>query len=265
MNNNDKLRQDKNERNGFTSFVLHKGTNSRGQRDCDRSSVRVFEERLASEQNCDWTSGTRDTKELFCQCIINAAKENNLFLSNEECINLGERIHIRSGESQIYENASQGLIYKVRDPFAKIHLKSDNLTNIIYEHIAHNLLFPNARYTLVGISEIQESLRFVYSQQLIFGLNSPSQQQIDNYLISMGLLPEDRYYYGNEFVSITDIDAKSDNVLIDNEGNLFFIDPIIKIKKSIDEIIQAYPFQKEQRNDSSNSFMAFIKKIFKQQ
>lgn len=47
----------------------------------------------------------------------------------------------------------------------------------------------------------------------------------------MGLQPEDHYYFGNEYLSITDVSADSDNVLKDERGELFFIDPIIKLKK----------------------------------
>lgn len=262
MNADAKFRRNKDERNKSTSFVLHKGATSREQGNSDRRSVRMFEERLACEQNCDWASGTRDAQKCFCQCIIDTAKTNDIYLYSEECHNLGERILIRSGESQIYENASQGLIYKVRDPFAKIHLKSKDIRNIIYEHVIHNLLFPDTRYTFVGISEIQDSIRFVYSQELVFGLNKPTQQQIDEHLASIGLWPESKYYYENDFVAVTDVDANGDNVLLDSNNNLLFIDPIIKIKQPIDKIISAYPFVEMAPQSNLGSLTSFLKRIF---
>ena len=61
----------------------------------------------------------------------------------------------------------------------------------------------------------------------------PSQKTIDDYLINqLGLTKEDRYFYGNEYLAITDVSNVSDNVLCDEDGKLYFIDPIIRLKKS---------------------------------
>ena len=46
-----------------------------------------------------------------------------------------------------------------------------------------------------------------------------------------------RYYYGNEYVSVTDVGTASDNVLKGDNGELYFIDPIIKLKKPAPEVI----------------------------
>ena len=61
----------------------------------------------------------------------------------------------------------------------------------------------------------------------------PSQKMIDDYLINQqGLTKENRYFYGNEYLAITDVSNVSDNVLCDEDGKLYFIDPIIRLKKS---------------------------------
>ena len=44
-------------------------------------------------------------------------------------------------------------------------------------------------------------------------------------------------YYGNEYFSITDVGADGDNVLVDNNGHLYFIDPIIKFKKPAKDVL----------------------------
>ena len=41
-------------------------------------------------------------------------------------------------------------------------------------------------------------------------------------------------------ISITDINAEGDNVLVDSEGTLYFIDPIIKLKKRATEVLDYY-------------------------
>lgn len=233
----DKLRRNKNERNQPSGFVFSEDIASGTKGYSDRSSIRVFEEAMACQSDGNWLSGTRNAQEEFAQFIIEIAKSNNLFIQFEDCKSFGELVPIRSGESKIYENKAEGTIYKVRDPFAKFHLKSNNVVDVLYEHIIHNLLFPNTRYTLIGISEFMDSLRLIYSQKLFFNIDLPTQQQIDAHLISMGLIPEEKYYYGNEYLAVTDVYAEGDNVLVDLNGNLLFIDPIIKLKKPVSEVI----------------------------
>lgn len=232
-----KHRRNQNERNKSSDFIFPKDIDFGAKVDSDRSSIRMFEEALACQPDGNWLSGTRNAQEEFSQFIIDIAKTNDLFIPYENCKKFGELVPIRSGESKIYENKAEGAIYKVRDPFAKFNLKSGNVIDVMYEHIIHNLLFPNTRYTFIGISEFMNCLRIIYSQEMFFHIDIPTQQQIDEHLASMGLIQEERYYYGNEYLAITDVDAKGDNVLIDSCGNLLFIDPIIKFKKPVNEII----------------------------
>lgn len=151
---------------------------------------------------------------------------------------MGRLKHLPSGESTIYENSQQGIVYKVRDPFAKIHLKSQDVRNVLYEFVVHNLLFPETAYSFVGISESMESLRIVLAQKFVYETGIPTQRQIDDYLMTLGFLPEGRYYYGNEYLAITDVSASSDNVLLSADGKLLFIDPIIKMKRPAMEVIR---------------------------
>lgn len=201
----------------------------------------MLEEGMAPEQDIDWTSGSRKAQESFSKQLTANAKKLGIFFSKEHCSELGEKILIRSGESQIYENASQGLIYKVRDPFAKLHLKSPNLRYILHEHIVHNLLFPDTRYHLVGVTEENGLVRLIYSQEIVFKTMPPTQEQINEHLKQLGLLPEHTYYYGNEFVAVTDVNESSDNVIYDNDNQkLLFIDPIIKIKKNPEDYYKQF-------------------------
>lgn len=209
----------------------------KGQSDTDRSHIRMLEKRLAREQDGTWLSGSRAAQESYGHHLIEAAKETGQFLTKEECKQLGNLKRLPSGESTIYENSQQGIVYKVRNPFAKLHLKSHDVTNVLYEFIVHNLLFPETAYSFVGVSEDMDDLRFVLSQKFIFGTSVPTQKQIDEHLASLGLYPEERYYYGNEYLSVTDINATSDNVLLDENGHLLFIDPIIKMKRPALEVI----------------------------
>lgn len=238
MNLYDFFRRHKNGGNGSTVQNIPSLSKARRQGGLDLGSVRMLEEKLASKQNGTWLSGTRTAQEEFSCALIETAKECGLYISKDDCRNLGVRKMLPSGESIILENKAQGIVYKIRDPFAKLHLKSPNLNNILYEHIIHNIMFPEVPYSLVGISEDNGSVRIVLSQSFVFEMHTPTQQQIDEYLFSFGLQLEDRYYYGNKHIAITDVDSTGDNVLLSSAGVLLFIDPIIKIKTNGKEAIE---------------------------
>lgn len=210
---------------------------SRRSADSDRCDIRVLEERMAFDQNSDWALGTRKAQESFSRELIRAAKETGLYLTKEQCSELGKFIPIRSGESKIYENAAQGLIYKIRDPFAKLHLKSPNLRHLLYEHVIHNLLFPETRYAFIGITDENDVARIVYSQKLFFESVCPTQEQIVERLAEIGLTPEPYYYFGNDFVSVTDVNTSSDNVML-SSNTILFIDPVIKLKQEPEDVIE---------------------------
>lgn len=109
-------------------------------------------------------------------------------------------------------------------------------TNILFT----TYYFPIQKYSFLGISESSlGDIRFVLEQNYLKdGFETPSQHKIDNFLSEiLHLKKEGIYWYGDEYLAITDVDAASDNVLLDYHGNLFFIDPIIKFKKSVKEII----------------------------
>ena len=164
-----------------------------------------------------------------------------MFIEKSEWGKFGDYKRLPSGESIIYLDESCKTVTKIRNPFAKDALKNLHAQDIIYEHLVHNILFPATRYRLTGVSEDYGEIRLIYSQAYIAdNFNIPTDRIIDEYMTrGLGLSPEDRYYYGNEYVAITDVSAASDNVLFDGE-KLFFIDPIIKMKKPATEILAHY-------------------------
>lgn len=111
----------------------------------------------------------------------------------------------------------------------------------IYEHLVHNMLFPNTKYHFEGVGEDVDGVRIILSQPYISKkFLTPAQEDIECYLEEgLGLTPENRYFYGNEYLAITDVSAEGDNVLTDGD-QLFFIDPIIMIKKPAVKVLAYY-------------------------
>lgn len=206
---------------------------SKVQANSDRSNIRMFEAGLSLEQYGDYEQSTGvAAQESESARIIATAKSNGFFIEKSEWYKFGDRKRLPSGESIVFINDKEDVITKIRDPFAKSVIKGLHAYDAIYEHVIHNILFPNSRYEFIGISEDSGNVRFILQQKYLSDkFITPSQNIIDTYLIQgLGLKIENRYYYANEYIAITDVSANSDNVLFDGK-QLFFIDPIIKFKK----------------------------------
>ena len=209
--------------------------------DCDRSHIRVFEAGLSSQRSGNHQQSTRDTQEEVGKELIAVAKQQGLYISKNEWVAFGERKRVPSGESIVFFDNQQGQVIKVRDPFAKVAIKQIHPEDVIYEHLVHNLLFPDTRYQFIGISEDVDGVRIVLSQSYIskqFLL--PDKNLIDKYLTEgLGLRKEKGYFYGNDYLAVTDVAPTGDNVLFDGK-KLYFIDPIICLKKPAKEILNHY-------------------------
>ena len=215
---------------------------SRSEADSDRSDIRMFEVGLSAKQSGDYEQSTGNAaQEAESSRLIAIAKDNGLFVEKSEWENLGDRKRLPSGESIVYLSPDEQEVIKLRNPFAKSAIKQMHASDAIYEHLIHNILFPNTRYRFKGISEDIGGVRIVLSQQYISDVFTiPIQEEIDRYLVEgLGFEKESRYFYGNEWIAITDVFADGDNVLADGE-NLYFIDPIIKFKKPAPEVLEHY-------------------------
>lgn len=209
------------------------------QADSDRSDIRVFEAGLSSQQYGDNRQGTRNAENEECNRLIRIAKENGLFIDKSEWSKFGDKRSVATGESIVYLSKDERTYTKMKSPFAKAPIKRICPTDIIYEHLIHNILFPSTRYRFVGISEDINGIRIVLQQKnVVDAYVVPTQKSIDDYLFSvLNLSKEDKYFYGNDYYAITDVSNLSDNVLCCEDGRLYFIDPIIRLKRPATEVL----------------------------
>ena len=215
---------------------------SRSEADSDRSDIRMFETGLSAEQYGNYEQGTGNAaQEKEGNRLIAIAKVNHLYIDKKDWDKYGDRKRLPSGESIVYLSEDSKKVTKIRNPFAKSTIKQMHVQDAIYEHLVHNLLFPNSRYHFEGIGEDVDGVRIILSQNYISDtFSAPTQKEIDQYLIEgLGLKLEDRYLYSNEFLAITDVSADGDNVLTDGD-RLYFIDPIIKMKRPAIEVLSHY-------------------------
>lgn len=218
--------------------AIHYELERKIQADSDRRDIRVFETGLPSQQHGNNRQGKRNAEDEECQRLIRIAKEQGLYIDESDWERFGDRRMIPTGESIVFLSRDGSTFTKMKSPFAKAPMKNTLPEDIIYEHLIHNMLFPSTRYHFVGFSEDIKGIRIVLQQRNVSDMfQVPSQKAIDYYLIhELGLIKEERYFYGNDYFAITDVSYISDNVLCDESGRLYFIDPIIKLKKSGKEV-----------------------------
>lgn len=208
------------------------------QADSDRSDIRVFEAEISSQRYGDYRQSTRNAEEAESVRLIRIAKDHGLYIDKSEWDKFGDKRSVPTGESVVFLSHDGSTYTKMKSPFAKAPMKQTRPEDIIYEHLIHNILFPSTRYRFIGISEDVKGIRVVLQQKNISCMfDVPSQKAIDEYLMTaLGLTKEDKYFYGNEYFAITDVSNQSDNVLCDDKGRLYFIDPIIRLKRPALEV-----------------------------
>ena len=215
------------------------------ERRTHRSDIRVLEEGLDVERGGDTEYSERTRRTAESERLVNTAKQHGLFIPVEVIKTLTGKYPKRTGESIVYIDTEAGKVTKVKDPYAKSAMKSGvQPEDAIFEHRVHNFLFPETAYTLEGISEQFGDVRIVLTQDYIKTKGQPTKGQIAEALATRGLFPEDNYSFGNEYVSVTDVEG--DNVLLGEDGTVYFIDPIIRFKKPLKEILAILRAEKAQ-------------------
>lgn len=203
----------------------------------DRSDIRVYEAGLASEQDGNTEYSERDRREAESERLVSIAKQHGQYIHSADYNKLGIKKSKQSGESIVYDNHdADGRIYKVKDPYAKSPMKGNvRPEDAIYEHLVYNKYFPETAYRFEGISDDLGDVRIVLSQGYVESAGQPTKAQIEAALAEKGLLPEGKYTYGNDEVSVTDVTG--DNALLGADGKVYFIDPIINFKKPARDIL----------------------------
>ena len=183
--------------------------------------------------------GEGDSLRLASERLIAAAKETGDYIAPSGISEFGELKRKQSGESAVYFNAKAGVFTKVKNPAAKSVLKRTSPSDWLYEHIIHNILFPESRYEFKGITEELHEARIVLVQKAVSTEKRASDRQVEEILRGKGLMPEDRFFFGNEVLAVTDVGVRGDNVLVNDNGEVCFIDPLIRLKKPAKEVIAA--------------------------
>lgn len=197
----------------------------------DICGIRMLAAACADERSRDIREMSTDPIRRESLALIAAARRVGCFVDVKAVP--GTRYTIRTGESEVRIVQQEQIYYKIKNPFAKLHLKKHPREYVLFEHIVHNILFPDCRLEFLGVTEDFHEARLVFRQRAIRADSRPDDDQIAEYLLKLGLRTEERYSFGNDVVFVTDVGQDGDNVLLDDDGKLRFIDPIIGFKEPL--------------------------------
>ena len=129
----------------------------------------------------------------------------------------------RGSENEVYLSSDGTEIIKLND----FRYSDDNLTPFFERIKAHNKYFDACPYRMIGFTENKDGkVCAVLVQPFIAEARLATKQEIHDEFICLGFHSEDDGgYYTNGQHDI--FDAVDGNVLIDNDGHLYFIDTII--------------------------------------
>ena len=129
----------------------------------------------------------------------------------------------RGSENEVYLSPNGTDIIKLND----FRYSDDNLTPFFERIKAHNKYFPDCSYRMLGFAENRDGkICAVLEQPFIAVVRLATKQEIHDEFIRLGFRPEDNgEYYTNSQHDI--FDAVDGNVLMGDDGHLYFIDTII--------------------------------------
>lgn len=173
--------------------------------------------------------------------LIDVAKAMGDYIPSTVWETCGKKVEAPSAESVVFTDEEHGRVVKFKDPFVPC-FKNDSHLEALYNHHVHNRFFGNAAYRFLGVSQDPNSggARFVFEQPFIDSKQRPSMDEMHAWFEERGFRQtDDKFWYTDDYVSFTDI-FDNDNCLKDKDGNLYFIDPMIKFDRPVKEIISHY-------------------------
>lgn len=145
------------------------------------------------------------------------------------------------GQKKYWDFMGSGLeadVFRVDDHTVKKVVQYDMNHDTPLEYLdrlaLHNYLFPEAPYKLTGITRSRFGLCFIVEQPIIKNVLPADSKEVSKYMKQAGFKDMGSNLYINK--SYIDGDLHSGNVLTDKEGNLIFIDPVIKLNTTEEKL-----------------------------
>ena len=172
------------------------------------------------------TTGTLEPTESYKRGqrkkLIDFANYNNLWISLS---NLNVEFLSKGGENEVYTRNKDNIVIKLNN----FEYAGDDLENFFIRINAHNKLFGNVPYQMIGFAyNSKKEFCAVLIQPYILAEREATEDEIATYMEALGF--EMDYYdeYHNSEYEVFDV--VPNNVLYGIDGNLYFIDTQIRIR-----------------------------------
>ena len=172
------------------------------------------------------TTGTLEPTESYkrgqTKELIDFANSNNLWISLP---NLNVEFLSKGGENEVYTGNKDNIVIKLNN----FEYAGDDLENFFIRINAHNKLFGNVPYQMIGFAyNSQQEFCAVLIQPYILAEREATEDEIATYMKALGF--EMDYYdeYHNSEYEVFDV--VPNNVLYGIDGDLYFIDTQIRIR-----------------------------------
>ena len=172
------------------------------------------------------TAGTLEPTESYkrgqTKKLIDFANSNNLWISLSE---LNVEFLSKGGENEVYTGNKDNIVIKLNN----FEYAGDDLENFFIRINAHNKLFCNVPYQMIGFAyNSQQEFCAVLIQPYILAEREATEDEIATYMKALGF--EMDYYdeYHNSEYEVFDV--VPNNVLYGIDGDLYFIDTQIRTR-----------------------------------
>jgi len=182
--------------------------------------------------------------------LLEFAKQNNLYVENPSSV-YGEELS-RGAESSIYMSPDNSHVIKITSN----ELHHENWMDFFDRISLHNTYFPETKYEVLGFSKNKANeFSVILKQPLIQAVREATSSEIKQDLEKRGFQSKGMNRYHNPNLGIFIGDLHSGNVVVSESGNLFYIDPVIKIDSK--EFTISKPTRRI--NERDNSFNVSVK------
>lgn len=216
----------------------------------DKERIRVLEAGVAPNEreyggSIDGHTRRRLDQQKEAERLIAAARANGMFIEPGTFSNY-PKVNAVSKESTVYRDEENNRAIKVKDPFAAESMADNSPFDELYQHIIHNIFFPESRYEFLGVTTNYggDEVRFVLAQDWVESHDRVGDVEASNFVKSRGYKVLDGYRYYNDDTIV--MDFYGSNIRKDAEGNIHLIDPIIHFKRDPRAIIDDYLSSEEE-------------------
>lgn len=188
-----------------------------GKNEAEAYLRRAGDRTTADDGQSRWTRNT------LLRDVVQRNKGHQTWIDDIQSIINGERIGL-GGENDVYLSRDGKSVVKIND-FSYLPENSTNFDSFMNRVDAHNELFPHDAITILGFTLNSDGkVSVVLSQPYISNAREATQEEIDNFLEEMGFYTDMSGNWTDGTYEIAD--TKPNNVLVDEDGNLHFIDVI---------------------------------------